>query len=122
MSLNIISTTLQESSIVFTTGDILYPAITILPDQIDELKFYGQNNNQVFLKNIKDPIDNQDVATKNYISNVNNLLYWKTPAYVYSENNIDILNAPNIIDGITLTILGTRVLINGQTNQVENGI
>ena len=79
-------------------------------------------NNKI--TNLAAPTNSADAATKAYVDAVSEGLHVHEAAEVYVGVNIDIatdLEAGNDIDGITLTA-GMRVLVNGQTDQEDNGI
>lgn len=74
--------------------------------------------------NLGAPQNGSDAATKSYVDAVSEGLHIHQAASVYVASNVNIataLEAGQIIDGVTLTA-GMRVLVNGQTNQSENGI
>ena len=74
--------------------------------------------------NVADPLNPQDVSTKNYVDNAVAGLVWKSPARVASTANIAIATAlinASVIDGVTVAT-GDRVLLKNQTATAENGI
>lgn len=76
------------------------------------------------ITNLGTPTDATDAATKAYVDAVSEGLHVHEAAKVYVGSNIDIstdLEAGDTVDGVTLTA-GMRILVNGQTNQAENGI
>jgi hypothetical protein len=66
------------------------------------------------------PTTNNQVATKGYVDGMACGITVKTPVLLYSGSNIT-LSGNQSIDGI-MTVDSNRVLVNGQTNQIENGI
>ena len=76
------------------------------------------------ITNLGAPSSSTDAATKAYVDSVSEGLHVHASANVYVATNITIataLEAGDLVDGVTLTA-GMRVLVNGQTNQAENGI
>ena len=76
------------------------------------------------ITNLASPTNSTDAANKAYVDAVSEGLHVHEAARVYTSANIDLstaLEAGDTIDGITL-IAGDRVLVNGQTNQSQNGI
>jgi trimeric autotransporter adhesin len=66
------------------------------------------------------PTTNNQVATKGYVDGMACGITVKTPVLLYSGSNIT-LSGNQSIDGI-MTVDSNRVLVNGQTNPIENGI
>ena len=82
-----------------------------------DLDFGGQ----LRVRNLPNPLDARDAATKEYVDTLLEGLNWKDNVRVASTGNIN-LNAPGTtIDGVTLAV-GDRVLIKNQTNAAQNGI
>jgi hypothetical protein len=76
------------------------------------------------ITNLGTPQNSTDAATKQYVDAVSEGLHVHEAAKVYVASNITIataLEAGDVVDGVTLAA-GMRVLVNGQTNQAENGI
>lgn len=76
------------------------------------------------ITNLGAPQNSTDAATKAYVDAVSEGLHVHEAAKVYVGTNITIatdLEAGDLVDGVTLTA-GMRILVNGQTNQAENGI
>jgi len=74
--------------------------------------------------NLAAPTSPNDAATKAYVDAVSEGLHIHQAAKAYASANVDIatsLEAGDVLDGVTLTA-GDRVLLNGQTNQSQNGI
>lgn len=76
----------------------------------------GNNN----LTSVKDPVNPQDGATKNYVDNSAQGLDAKQPCLVTTTANIT-LSGTQTIDGIAV-VVGNRVLVKNQTNTPDNGI
>jgi len=73
------------------------------------------------VKNLANPVDPGDAATKEYVDTLVEGLNWKDNVRVATVSNIN-LNAPgSTIDGVTLSI-GDRVLVKNQTDARQNGI
>ncbi len=73
------------------------------------------------VKNLANPVDPRDAATKEYVDTLLEGLNWKDNVRVATVSNIN-LSAPGAtIDGVTLTI-GNRVLVKNQTAPAQNGI
>lgn len=74
--------------------------------------------------NLAAPTNATDAATKAYVDAVSEGLHIHQAARAYASANLDILidiEAGKVLDGVTL-VAGDRVLLNGQTNQSQNGI
>ena len=69
---------------------------------------------------VAEPIASTSAATKNYVDNVANGLYWKAPVEVATIANITLAGAQTI-DGVAV-VAGDRVLVRSQTDGAENGI
>ncbi len=82
-----------------------------------DLSFDNENR----VKNLANPIDPRDAATKEYVDTLLEGLNWKDNVRVATVSNIN-LSAPGAtIDGVTLAI-GDRVLVKNQTAPAQNGI
>ncbi|MCP4124718.1 MAG: tail fiber domain-containing protein [Bacteroidetes bacterium] len=78
----------------------------------------------VLVTGVADPTADSDAANKKYVDSLNNGLSWLAPVRVVSTVNGNFataFQAGETLDGIVL-VAGDRVLLNGQTNAVENGI
>jgi len=75
------------------------------------------------ISNVADPSTAQQAATKNYVDNVAQGIYWKQSVAAASTANVTVSN-PGVttIDGVTLTSGTSRVLLKNQTTGSENGI
>jgi hypothetical protein len=76
------------------------------------------------ITNLATPTNSGDAANKAYVDAVSEGLHIHAAADAYVASNVDIstaLEAGDVVDGVTLTA-GMRVLVNGQTNQAQNGI
>lgn len=74
--------------------------------------------------NVGGPLEAGDAVNKAYVDAVAEGLHIHEAARVLLDDNVDLTVFPvvgDIVDGITLAA-GDRVLVNGQTNQAENGI
>jgi hypothetical protein len=81
------------------------------------LEFGGQNT----VKNLANPVDPRDAATKEYVDSLVEGLAWKDNVRVATVSNIN-LSAPGAtIDGVTLNV-GDRVLVKNQSDARQNGI
>ena len=73
------------------------------------------------IRNLGNPQDAQDAATKAYVDSLVEGLSWKDNVRVATVSNIN-LSAPGAsIDGVTLSV-GDRVLVKNQTDARQNGI
>jgi len=73
-----------------------------------------------FLTLNANPTNSLHAATKSYVDNLITGISWKNAVMVMSVTNIT-LSGVQTIDGYT-TANNDRVLVNGQTNQTENGL
>jgi hypothetical protein len=67
------------------------------------------------------PTDATDAATKSYVDSAAQGIDWKASVRAATTENIDLVNAPGTIDGVTLTNLD-RVLVKNQSTASQNGI
>jgi len=88
------------------------------------------------LSNLTDPVSNQDAATKKFVEDQINAklqgIRWKEPVVARTTANLAATFASNVItmssngalilDGITFTAIGQRVLVANQTTASENGL
>ena len=66
------------------------------------------------------PSNSNEAASKSYVDNVANGLYWKEPVEVATIGNITLSNEQTI-DNVSV-LAGDRVLVRAQTDAEENGI
>jgi hypothetical protein len=77
------------------------------------------NNNRI--QNVGAPALSSDAVTKQYVDNIATGLIWKDAVRVAASTNVSVSAPGAAIDGVTLAA-NDRVLLMGQTNNVENGI
>lgn len=80
--------------------------------------------NDATITGVQDPVNAQDVATKNYVDNLMAGMTWKDPARVATTANVVLatdLEAGDTVDGVTL-VAGDRILVKNQTVGTENGV
>jgi hypothetical protein len=82
-----------------------------------DLDFGGQ----LRVKNLPNPVDPGDAATKAYVDSAIEGLNWKDNVRVATTGNINLSAPGSTIDGVSLNI-GDRVLVKNQTAAAENGI
>jgi len=114
--------TLDIDSTVVTKDDQQTLTNKILGTNVDLGANLDAGNYKI--TNLATPVDAQDAANKAYVDAVAEGLHVHEAAKVLVNTNIDIatdLEAGDVIDGVTL-VAGHRVLVNGQTNQAQNGI
>jgi len=73
------------------------------------------------IKNLPDPIDPGDAATKSYVDSLLEGLAWKDDVACASTSNINIASPPSVIDDYVLQI-NDRLLLKDQSDPRENGI
>lgn len=84
----------------------------------------GINMINTKISNLQDPTNLQDAATMNYVNLVKQGLFVKDSvkaATILAQNLTTDFVVGSIIDNYTL-ILGDRILIKNQTNQIQNGL
>jgi len=82
-----------------------------------DLDFGGQ----LRVKNLANPVDSGDAATKEYVDTLLEGLAWKDNVRVATVSNINLSAPGTTIDGVTLNV-GDRVLVKNQTDARQNGI
>ena len=68
-----------------------------------------------------EPTDLQHLTSWSYVQRIGYNTPWRKPCVAATTCNIDIVNPPSAIDGVTLAN-GDRILVWQQTNAKENGI
>jgi hypothetical protein len=77
------------------------------------------NNNRI--QNVGAPALSSDAVTKQYVDNIATGLIWKDAVRVAATSNVTVSSPGTTIDGVTLAA-GDRVLLMGQSNNIENGL
>jgi hypothetical protein len=77
------------------------------------------NNNRI--QNVGAPALSSDAVTKQYVDNIATGLIWKDAVRVGATSNVSVSSPGTAIDGVTLAS-GDRVLLMGQSNNIENGL
>lgn len=90
-----------------------------MPAKIVLVDLDFQNAGRV--KNLLNPVDPQDAATKSYVDAYLEGLAWKDDVRVATTSNISLSTPPSTIDGVTLSV-NDRILVKDQTDPKENGI
>jgi hypothetical protein len=78
-------------------------------------------NSTARVRNMPDPVQDGDAATKRYVDSLIEGLAWKDDVRVATTANINLSSPPSTIDGVTLAV-NDRILVKDQTSQAENGI
>ena len=90
-----------------------------MPSKIVLVDLDFQNGGRI--KNLLNPVDPQDAATKSYVDAYLEGLAWKDDVRVATTANISLTTPPSTIDGVTLAV-NDRILVKDQTDPKENGI
>jgi hypothetical protein len=78
-------------------------------------------NNTARVRNMPDPVQDGDAATKRYVDALIEGLAWKDDVRVATTANINLSSPPTTIDGVALAV-NDRILVKDQTDQTQNGI
>jgi hypothetical protein len=80
------------------------------------------NLNGFLITNVAYPSNASDAATKQYVDQGIQGLDAKASVRAATTGNITLSGLPQIIDGVTISVAGYRVLVKNQTAPAENGI
>lgn len=68
------------------------------------------------------PASATSAASKAYVDSKGSGISWKTAAAAATTGPINVLTPPDVYDGITVTVVGTRVLVKDQASPSKNGL